>query len=137
MSPELRIDLTSGTPADQQIRDQVAGHVLAGTLPGGHRVTTVRRLARDLRLNTDTVARAYRDLESDRLLVRCRRIWLVRPPTPPDAHPDPDPAGPARPRLDPLAETTTIAVISARVPGGSPPVSALDEVWARPGTTSA
>ena len=60
----IDLDHTSSTPPFEQIRAQVAEHVASGALQPGHRLPTVRRLADDLGLATNTVARAYREASS-------------------------------------------------------------------------
>jgi DNA-binding transcriptional regulator YhcF (GntR family) len=50
-------------PPYQQIRAQIAAQVAAGELPPGARLPSVRALAEELGLATNTVARAYRELE--------------------------------------------------------------------------
>lgn len=62
------IDAASAVPAYEQIRSQVAARVHDGTLRPGAALPTVRRLAADLGLATNTVARAYRELEAEGLL---------------------------------------------------------------------
>jgi DNA-binding transcriptional regulator YhcF (GntR family) len=57
------IDATASTPPYEQIRAQIAGHFDSGELPPGDRLPTVRRLADDLGVAANTVARAYRELE--------------------------------------------------------------------------
>lgn len=47
-----------------QVREQIREQVAAGGLPPGTKLPTVRRLAADLGLATNTVARAYRELET-------------------------------------------------------------------------
>jgi DNA-binding transcriptional regulator YhcF (GntR family) len=59
----IDLDSTSSTPPFEQIRSQVAGQVASGALQPGDRLPTVRRLADDLGVATNTVARAYRELE--------------------------------------------------------------------------
>jgi DNA-binding transcriptional regulator YhcF (GntR family) len=61
--PVIDLDGTSGTPPYEQIRAQIAAHVTGGSLQAGDRLPTVRRLADELGLATNTVARAYRELE--------------------------------------------------------------------------
>ena len=60
---DVDIDAAAGTPPYEQIRSQIAGQVGDGSLQPGDRLPTVRRLAEDLGLATNTVARAYRELE--------------------------------------------------------------------------
>jgi DNA-binding transcriptional regulator YhcF (GntR family) len=57
------IDADSFVPPFEQVRSQIAAQALDGTLVVGTRLPTVRRLADDLGLAVNTVARAYRELE--------------------------------------------------------------------------
>jgi DNA-binding transcriptional regulator YhcF (GntR family) len=59
----IRVDPGSPTPPYEQIRAQVATMIEAGTLPPGTQLPPIRQLAADLGLATNTVARAYRELE--------------------------------------------------------------------------
>lgn len=59
----LAIDAGSSTPPFEQLRTQLLAQISAGELPAGARLPTVRRLADDLGLAPNTVARAYRELE--------------------------------------------------------------------------
>jgi len=65
---DLSIDTDSATAPFEQVRTQIASAVAAGTLSPGTRLPTVRRLAADLGLATNTVARAYRELEADAVI---------------------------------------------------------------------
>ncbi|MCZ6815799.1 MAG: GntR family transcriptional regulator [Planctomycetota bacterium] len=59
----ISIDPKSGVPFYRQIIDQVLLGIVAGRLSPGDRLATVRQLAIDLRVNPNTVSRAYRELE--------------------------------------------------------------------------
>jgi len=59
------IDASSAEPPYEQVRRQIATQVTDGSLAAGHRLSTVRQLAADLGLAVNTVARAYRELETD------------------------------------------------------------------------
>lgn len=59
----LVIDHDSPTPPYEQVRSQIVALVQSGDLAPGTRLPTVRRLAGDLGLAANTVARAYRELE--------------------------------------------------------------------------
>ena len=59
------IQPSSGVPPYEQIRSQIQELVHTGQLLRGTRLPTVRRLAADLGLAANTVARAYRELEFD------------------------------------------------------------------------
>ncbi|MDX6720465.1 MAG: hypothetical protein QOJ63_2719 [Solirubrobacteraceae bacterium] len=61
----LEIDPRSATPPYEQLRQQVTALVAAGVLHSGVRLPAIRQLANDLGLAGGTVARAYRELESD------------------------------------------------------------------------
>lgn len=64
----LIVDQTDSEPPYGQIRAQISAQVEAGELAAGDRLPTVRRLAGDLGLAPNTVARAYRELEQDGIL---------------------------------------------------------------------
>lgn len=67
----LRIDPSDAAPIWSQIEEGVRRLVAAGTLAPGAAVPSVRDLARDLRINPATVARAYQRLtEAGVLTVR-------------------------------------------------------------------
>lgn len=61
----ISIDSSSSTPPFEQLRAQLIAQVQAGELSAGTRLPTVRKLAEDLGLAPNTVARAYRELETD------------------------------------------------------------------------
>jgi len=60
----ITIDTTATEPPYDQIKRQVAALVASGSLSPGDKLPTVRRLAGDLGLAPNTVARAYRELET-------------------------------------------------------------------------
>jgi DNA-binding transcriptional regulator YhcF (GntR family) len=59
------LDAFSAVPPFEQLRTQIATRAASGDLPAGTRLPTVRALAADLHLAANTVARAYRELETD------------------------------------------------------------------------
>jgi DNA-binding transcriptional regulator YhcF (GntR family) len=61
----IAIDSGSATPPYEQLRVQFMAEVSSGALAAGTRIPTVRKLAEDLGLAPNTVARAYRELEAD------------------------------------------------------------------------
>ncbi|MFY9587705.1 MAG: GntR family transcriptional regulator [Actinomycetota bacterium] len=65
----LRIDPDSPVPPYEQIRSQVASMIASGVLDDGARLPPIRQLADDLALAGGTVARAYRELEDQGLIV--------------------------------------------------------------------
>ncbi len=62
------IDASAATPPFEQLRVQVRDAVAAGELAAGAKLPTVRALADELGLAVNTVARAYRELETDGLI---------------------------------------------------------------------
>jgi len=64
----LQVDLRSKVPAYLQIVEEVQRRVAAGELAPGDQLPTVRQLAADLRINFNTVARAYRMLDEAGLI---------------------------------------------------------------------
>ncbi len=65
----LRIDPVAAEPPFEQLRAQLARRVADGVLPAGERLPTVRALAAELEVATNTVARVYRELEADGVVV--------------------------------------------------------------------
>ena len=61
----LVIDPDSGVAPYEQLRAQIVAAVVAGDLQPGAQLPTVRRLADDLGIAPNTVARSYRELERD------------------------------------------------------------------------
>lgn len=59
----LAIDSKSGVPFYRQIIDQIQFAIADGRLSAGDRLPTVRQLAVDLKINLNTVVRAYQELE--------------------------------------------------------------------------
>ena len=74
------IDPAGNEPPFEQLRRQIAARVASGELPAGTRLPTVRALAAQTGLAVNTVARVYRELESDRVVVtEGRRGTFVSP----------------------------------------------------------
>lgn len=64
----LSITPESTVPPYEQVRGQISALVRAEKLPAGTRLPSVRRLAGDLGLAPNTVARSYRELENDGII---------------------------------------------------------------------
>jgi GntR family transcriptional regulator len=64
----LQIDFRSGLPIYTQIVNQVQAQIAGGILQPGDQLPTVRALAEELRINFNTVARAYRILDEARII---------------------------------------------------------------------
>ena len=56
---------SDGPPIYQQIVEQIRFRIISGQLRGGNELPTIRGLAETLRVNPNTVARAYRELEHE------------------------------------------------------------------------
>jgi GntR family transcriptional regulator len=64
----LHIDFRSGLPIYTQIVNQIQTQVVSRFLKPGDQLPTVRALAEELRVNFNTVARAYRILDEARII---------------------------------------------------------------------
>lgn len=73
----IQIDHADGLPVYDQIVRQVKFAVADGVIRSGELVPSVRELARDLTINPNTVARAYRCLQDDHVLARVRGTGLA------------------------------------------------------------
>ena len=64
----LHLDFRSGLPIYTQIVNQVQSQLANGILKPGDQLPTVRALAEELRVNFNTIARAYRILDEVRII---------------------------------------------------------------------
>ncbi len=62
---QVRLSQEDGTPIYQQLVHQIKLLVASARLNEGEQLPTVRKLAEQLLINPNTVARAYRELESE------------------------------------------------------------------------
>jgi DNA-binding transcriptional regulator YhcF (GntR family) len=62
---QIVIDPAAPDAPYEQLRAQISGQARGGKLPTGYKLPTVRGLAEELGLAANTVAKAYRALESD------------------------------------------------------------------------
>jgi GntR family transcriptional regulator len=60
----LRINFQSGLPIYLQIVDQIKAAAASGALHAGEALPSIRPLAEELRVNRNTIAKAYTELES-------------------------------------------------------------------------
>jgi GntR family transcriptional regulator len=67
-SLKVNLDFSSGIPIYVQIVDQVRALLLSRDLKPGDQLPTVRQLASELRVNFNTIARAYRLLDEAGLI---------------------------------------------------------------------
>jgi DNA-binding transcriptional regulator YhcF (GntR family) len=86
---KIRVDPNSRTPVSEQLRARIAARIASRRLAPGERLPPIRTLAAELGLATNTVAKAYRELESAGLLVGRGRLGTfvaeALPPLPGDA----------------------------------------------------
>jgi GntR family transcriptional regulator len=61
----MKLDLASYVPIFEQIKDQIKRDISLRALKPNESLPTIRDLAQELLLNPNTVARAYRELESE------------------------------------------------------------------------
>jgi GntR family transcriptional regulator len=73
----LHIDAHNGLAVYDQIVRQVKFAVADGTLSAGEMVPSVRELAKELAVNPNTVARAYRQLQDEGVLATVRGTGLA------------------------------------------------------------
>src|SRR6188508_454329 len=61
---QFQLNFKSGKPVYLQVVDQVKAAAAAGAIRSGEALPSIRPLAEDLRINRNTVAKAYAELES-------------------------------------------------------------------------
>ena len=60
----LQINFKSGKPVYLQVVDQIKAAAASGTMQTGEALPSIRPLAEELRVNRNTIAKAYGELES-------------------------------------------------------------------------
>ncbi|MDQ1355158.1 MAG: hypothetical protein QG657_5468 [Acidobacteriota bacterium] len=65
---EFKLDPKSGVPFYRQIIDQIRYGIARGSLEVGEQLPTVRALAVQLKVNLNTVNKAYKELEIKKIL---------------------------------------------------------------------
>lgn len=80
----LQLDFHSGFPIYTQIVNQIQSQLANGILKPGDQLPTVRALASELRVNFNTVARAYRILDEARIIStqQGRGTYIIEIPPP-------------------------------------------------------
>ena len=128
--PRLRIDPTLPTPIWSQIEDGIRHLVAAGALRPGDAVPSVRDLAREQRINPNTVAKAYQRLAEAGILEARRgegTFVAERPPSMPAAEK-------ARILREGATRLSTLAINLGATRAEA--VSALQAAWPEDGPTS-
>jgi GntR family transcriptional regulator len=65
---QFKLDPKTGSPFYRQIIDQIKFGIATGNLKTGEQLPTVRSLAVELKVNLNTVAKAYKELEIQSVL---------------------------------------------------------------------
>lgn len=83
LAEKIRIDFRSDEPLYLQVTRQVEQLVISGRLAVGDQLPTVRELATELRINFNTVSRAYRLLDESGMIStqRGRGTYIWEKPT--------------------------------------------------------
>jgi len=127
MTMNLEIDFRSGIPIYLQVVERIKERLAAGQLKPGDQLPTVRSLALELRVNFNTIARAYRILDESGIIStqQGRGTYILELPTPEAS---------ASIRSQALQDLTQRFLADAERLGAS--AEELDEVWkkqVRPG----
>jgi GntR family transcriptional regulator len=80
----LEIDFRSGIPIYLQVVERIKERLAAGLLKPGDQLPTVRALATDLRVNFNTIARAYRIMDESGIIStqQGRGTYILEMPSP-------------------------------------------------------
>ena len=84
MTMNLEIDFRSGIPIYLQVVERIKERLAAGLLRPGDQLPTVRALALELRVNFNTVARAYRIMDESGIIStqQGRGTYILEMPSP-------------------------------------------------------
>lgn len=123
----VTIDREQEDPVYEQVADQVRHFVASGALAPGMTLPSVRQLARDLGVNLNTIARAYRLLESEGFLVIRDRSGVIV------AEPAEEADAPTRARLLGDLRSTLARLRQAGMATDEPTRTALSEFLALEG----
>ena len=74
---KFTLDYSSGMPIYRQIIDQIRFGIASGQLKLGEQLPTVRALAVELKVNLNTVSKAYKELEIKNILETQQGTLLV------------------------------------------------------------
>src|SRR5262245_62051954 len=64
----LRVNFSTGKPVYLQVVDQIKAAAASGSLQAGEPLPSIRPLAEELRVNRNTIAKAYAELESQGII---------------------------------------------------------------------
>ena len=80
---DIKINFRDHVPIYIQLMEQIKHMIASGELQPGEQLPTVRQLAADLRVNFNTVARAYRLLDEESIIStqHGRGTFILEPPS--------------------------------------------------------
>jgi len=73
----IQVDLTSSIPIYEQVVQQIKFSIAAGSILANELIPSVRELSRQLALNPNTIARAYRVLQDEGIVYARRGTGLA------------------------------------------------------------
>ncbi len=73
----FEINVSNGVPVYEQVARQIKFAIAEGAFEPGQLIPSVREMARELAINPNTVARAYRDLQSEQVIEAVRGSGLA------------------------------------------------------------
>jgi len=73
----IRVDITASLPINAQLKEQIKMLIVLGDLEPGDRLPTVQEMADHLRINRNTVAHAYSELQQEGYLTARSRQGTV------------------------------------------------------------
>ena len=81
---DLAVDFASPVPVYEQIKKQIKQAIARSILQENQPLPSIRELAAFLRINPNTVARAYRDLTQEQIISGRAGIgfWVAKPQSP-------------------------------------------------------
>ena len=84
MTMNLEIDFRSGIPIYLQVVERIKERLASGQLQPGDQLPTVRSLALELRVNFNTIARAYRIMDESGIIStqQGRGTYILEMPSP-------------------------------------------------------
>lgn len=90
MTPAFHVDTADPTPLYAQIERTIRSAIATGRLRVGDQLPTVRQLAVDLRVNANTVAKVYAEMERAGVVETRRGVgtFVREPGAPPASHAD-------------------------------------------------
>ncbi len=80
----IELDFRSGIPIYLQVVERIRGMIAGGALKPGDQLPTVRAMAQELRVNFNTIARAYRILDESGIIStqQGRGTYIMEMPPP-------------------------------------------------------